>query len=124
MIAASLGGVTGRKAKQNTKLYIEKLGLEGFSKRLPNSLSGGQQQRATIARALIKDPEVLLLDEPTSGPDDLNTEVILAVLRKYISDERRVAIICTHDSRLNKIADEVLDFNRFLPVERHLEALV
>jgi ABC-type lipoprotein export system ATPase subunit len=124
MIAASLGGMTGQKAKLNAKRYIEKLGLEGFSKRLPGSLSGGQQQRASIARALIKDPQVLLLDEPTSGLDDLNTEVILTVLRQYISDGQRVAIICTHDSRLNKIADDILDFNRFLPVERHLEALV
>ncbi len=124
MIAASLGGVTGKKARENAEEYISKLGLEGFSKRLPTSLSGGQQQRATIARALIKDPEVLLLDEPTSGLDDMNTEVISRALREYVSVGGRVAIICTHDSRLDKIADEVLDFNRFLPVERHLEALV
>ena len=87
-------------------------------------MSGGQQQRATIARALIKNPSTLLLDEPTSGLDDLNTQVIAQVLREYISGENRVAIICTHDQRLDTIADEILDFNRFLPLERHLEALV
>lgn len=124
LIAAALGGVTGKKARENLNFYQEKLGLEEFSKRLPTSLSGGQQQRATIARALIKEPAVLLLDEPTSGLDDLNTEVIMNVLKEYVAEGERVAIICTHDSRLDKIADEVLDFNRFLPVERHLEALV
>jgi len=124
MIAASLGGVTGGRARDNVRFYTEKLGLTEYRKRLPTSLSGGQQQRATIARALIKDPSVLLLDEPTSGLDDMNTEVILRVLKNYIGEGGRTAIICTHDSRLDKIADDVLDFNRFLPVERHLEALV
>jgi ABC-type lipoprotein export system ATPase subunit len=100
------------------------LGLEGFTHRLPQTMSGGQQQRATIARALIKEPQVLLLDEPTSGLDDLNTEVIIKVLGDFVSEARRVAIICTHDSRLDKIAHDILDFNRFLPLEGHLEALV
>lgn len=124
IIAAALGGVTGKRARHNCSTYMERLGLEGFAKRLPTSMSGGQQQRATIARALIKDPSILLLDEPTSGLDDLNTEVISTALKEFVGEGGRTAVICTHDSRLDKIADEVMDFNRFLPVERHLEALV
>ena len=124
LIAAALGGTSGKMAKQRAAFYIEKLGLQGFEKRNPPSLSGGQQQRATIARALIKEPSALLLDEPTSGLDDLNTKVISQVLREYVSKGDRLAIICTHDQRLDIIADEILDFNRFLPLERHLEALV
>lgn len=124
MIAAALGGTSGKEAKQRAQEYIQKLGLSGFEKRTPPSLSGGQQQRATIARALIKHPSTLLLDEPTSGLDDLNTKVIMQVLRDYVNVGNRVAIICTHDQRLDEIADEILDFNRFLPLERHLEALV
>ncbi len=123
-LAASLAGLSRKETKVRVSEYLAKLGLEGYEKRLPTSLSGGQQQRATIARALIKEPSVLLLDEPTSGLDDLNTELITKVLSDYISSGNRVAVICTHDSRLNGIADEILDFNQFLPVESHLVDLV
>ncbi len=123
-LAASLAGISRSIRNKNVDRYLNLLGLETFKKRLPKSMSGGQQQRATIARALIKEPKVLLLDEPTSGLDDLNTEVIKKVLQEFIKDDgNRVAIICTHDSRLDKIADDILDFNRFLPMEGHLEAL-
>ena len=123
-LAASLAGISRVRRVENIDNYLKRLGLEDFKKRLPKSMSGGQQQRATIARALIKEPKVLLLDEPTSGLDDLNTEIIIKVLEDFVNDGERVAIICTHDSRLDKIAHDIIDFNRFLPMEGHLEALV
>jgi len=123
-LAGALAGVSDAKRKANVSRFLEELGLADYNKRLPGTMSGGQQQRATIARALIKEPTVLLLDEPTSGLDDLNTEVIIKVLEKFLKEGERVAVICTHDQRLDIIADEILDFNKFLPVERHLETLV
>lgn len=122
-LAASLAGISRKIRNKNIDKYLTHLGLLDFKKRLPRSMSGGQQQRATIARALIKEPKVLLLDEPTSGLDDLNTEIIINVLKSFVNEGNRVAIICTHDSRLDKVADDILDFNRFLPMEGHLEAL-
>lgn len=123
-LAASLAGISTEKRDANAARFLKLLGLENFTQRLPKTMSGGQQQRATIARALIKEPRVLLLDEPTSGLDDLNTAIIIKVLRDFIAEGARVAIICTHDSRLDTLANDILDFNRFLPLEGHLETLV
>lgn len=122
-LAASLAGIRSGEIQKNSRRWLGLLGLEQFSDRLPQSLSGGQQQRAAIARALVKEPSVLLLDEPTSGLDDLNTRVITSALRQFVADDR-ICIVSSHDSRLESLADEILDFNRFLPLERHLEALV
>jgi ABC-type lipoprotein export system ATPase subunit len=121
-LAGSLAGLSSTDTRQRTEHWLKLLGLEEFGSRVPSMLSGGQQQRAAIARALIKEPSVLLLDEPTSGLDDLNAQVIARTLRQYMNGSR-ICVICSHDSRLHSIAHEVLDFNRFLPLERHLVAL-
>jgi ABC-type lipoprotein export system ATPase subunit len=121
-MAGSLAGLAHDDTMERTQRWLALLGLRQYADRRPSALSGGQQQRAAIARALIKEPTVLLLDEPTSGLDDLNTQVICNTLRQFVCGAR-VCVICTHDSRLDFIADEVLDFNRFLPLEGHLVAL-
>jgi ABC-type multidrug transport system ATPase subunit len=122
-LAGSLAGLSSSQISERAQKWLQLLGMEAFAERLPKSLSGGQQQRATIARALVKEPAVLLLDEPTSGLDDMNTRVISRALRDYVIGDR-ICIISSHDARLEPIAHDILDFNRFLPVERHLEALV
>jgi ABC-type lipoprotein export system ATPase subunit len=94
--------------------------LSGLKNKKPGNLSGGQQQRAAIARALIKQPRVLLLDEPTSGLDDANTKIIKQILETSLS-ENSICILSSHDQRLEEIADEIIDFNTRLPVERHLQ---
>jgi ABC-type lipoprotein export system ATPase subunit len=121
-MAGSLAGLPADELRRRSAQWLDALGLREFSRRRPMSLSGGQQQRAAIARALVKEPQVLLLDEPTSGLDDLNTQVISRALENYVTGPR-ICVICSHDARLDLIANEVLDFNRFLPLERHLIAL-
>jgi ABC-type lipoprotein export system ATPase subunit len=118
-LAVEMAGLDGSDVRH----WIELLGLASYAKAKPSRLSGGQQQRASIARALAKRPPILLLDEPTSGLDDLNTMVISKAVRSALAPDS-VCLIATHDKRLDPIADEILDFNTFLPVEAHLQALV
>jgi ABC-type lipoprotein export system ATPase subunit len=118
-ISAQLAGIKMTEARR----WIDILGLTELQNKTPRNLSGGQQQRAAIARAFAKAPSVILLDEPSSGLDDLNTKVISEALKNEMSDTTS-CIIATHDSRLDYIADEILDFNTFLPVEKHLEKVV
>ena len=121
-LAGELAGMGRRDLGDRIGYWVDKLGLAPVADRKAASLSGGQQQRAAIARALIKDAQVLLLDEPTSGLDDLNTRLIIQALKETVRREC-VCLICTHDHRLENLSHEVVDFNRFLPVERHLLAL-
>lgn len=121
-MAGSLAGLPAHVIRERTDYWLRTLGLGELGKRRPLSLSGGQQQRAAIARALVKEPQILLLDEPTSGLDDLNTQVICRALQNFVTGPR-ICVICSHDARLDPFAHEILDFNRFLPLERHLLAL-
>ncbi len=123
-LASSFSRVSRQARQAHLEQYTQQLGIEDLLKKKPSQLSGGQQQRATIARALIKHPSHLLLDEPTSGLDDLNTQVIIKVLKDYVAEHQATVVICTHDQRLDLIANEILDFNEFLPIDRHLQALV
>ena len=109
--------------RSEVRHWIDLLGLGKYAATKPAKLSGGQQQRAGIARALAKRPPILLLDEPTSGLDDLNAMVISKAVRGALAPGS-ICLIATHDKRLDPIADEILDFNTFLPVEEHLQALV
>ena len=121
-LVASLAGMSGSEARFRRDFLFDRLGLTALRRKKPSNLSGGQQQRAALARALMKNPPVLLLDEPTSGLDDTNTEVIKKILSGELSDEC-ICIISSHDHRLEEIADEIIDFNLRLPIERHFEEM-
>jgi ABC-type multidrug transport system ATPase subunit len=94
--------------------WLERLGLGGFLGQRVEKLSGGQKQRVAIARAMCKSPPLLLLDEPTSGLDDDNTRIILNATQRFAADTGGICVIASHDHRVNPIANELVDFHRFL----------
>jgi putative ABC transport system ATP-binding protein len=91
---------------------LDWVGLGDRSRHLPGELSGGQQQRAAIARALVKEPKVLLADEPTGNLDDDSTAIVLSLLRHLVDDEGVAVLAVSHDARLNRVADRLVRLDK------------
>lgn len=86
---------------------LEKVNLQSCAKQKVNELSGGEKQRLAIARAIVKKPKVLLLDEPTGNLDDTHTTQFMQYI-KQINHEGIMVIIITHDHRVIPASDIVL----------------
>ena len=94
----------GRRARRRAREVLRQLGIEPLARRPIRALSGGQQQRAFLARALISDPQLLLLDEPTSGVDIKTSHEILHELRE-LNAAGVTIVLTTHD--LNGVASHL-----------------
>ncbi|MBR1413661.1 MAG: ABC transporter ATP-binding protein [Bacilli bacterium] len=92
---------------KNSKDILKSVGLLKHADKFPQELSGGEQQRVSIARAIMKNPKVLLCDEPT-GALDSKTGIEVLKLLKQQSDEDTTVIIVTHNSLIAEIADRVI----------------
>jgi len=93
---------------EKASALLKTLGLEGTAQMQPRLLSGGMKQRASIARALIKDPPILLCDEPTSALDAESGQVVMETLKRIAIEENRVVIVVSHDARVFPFADRLI----------------
>ncbi|KLN60367.1 sugar ABC transporter substrate-binding protein [Kiloniella spongiae] len=109
----NVGGLKASEATERAEEGLALVGLAGYASRLPSELSGGQQQRVAVARALVLEPEVLLLDEPLSNLD--------AKLRRKVREEIRdlqqnlglTAVYVTHDQEeALAVSDRIIVMNR------------
>jgi len=87
---------------------LKQVGLADKSDRFPSELSGGEQQRIAIARAIVKNPSILLCDEPTGELDNETGKRILSVLRQINREETKTVVFVTHNSAIAKMADKVV----------------
>lgn len=89
----------------------EMLRLVGLDKRLdqfPNQISGGEQQRVSIARAVCKNPKILLCDEPTGALDSETGVVVLDLLHRMSTEYKKTVIVVTHNANIAEVADKVI----------------
>ncbi len=99
-----------RKVKKTVNEIIEKVGLSGLEKRKVNQLSGGQKQRIAIARALVKNPNLIIADEPTGNLDSEASKSIFNLFKELSKD--RLIIIVTHDEESAiEYADDIIRFD-------------
>ena len=94
----------------NPEEVIEKVGLKDRKNNFPSQLSGGEQQRIAIARAIAKNPKLLLCDEPTGALDYKTGKQILKLLQDMARKEDMTVIIITHNTALAPMADKVIHF--------------
>ena len=97
-----------KKDALNPEETLKLVGLGDRMNNFPSQLSGGEQQRVSIARALAKNPKIILCDEPTGALDYVTGKEILSLLAKASKEEGKTVIIVTHNSALTKMADHLL----------------
>ncbi|MGV2126618.1 ABC transporter ATP-binding protein [Agrobacterium vitis] len=102
-------GRVSAEERQRASELLRMVGLEGFASRLPDELSGGMQQRVGIARALLMDPDILLMDEPFSALDALTREVMGFDLLRIFTERPKTVVFITHSvNEAALLADRVL----------------
>lgn len=96
------------KQPLDTDEILKTLGLYEHRHKLPNQLSGGQQQRTSIGRAIIKNPDILLCDEPTGALDYTTSKEILKLLEDINKKYGNTIIMVTHNDAIKNMADRVI----------------
>lgn len=102
-------GTTHDEAEKKVDRMLEFVGLSHKKEQNALTLSSGETQRLGIARALVIEPEILFLDEPTASVDQKNTEIIERIITEMKKDARAIVVITTHDSaQAERLADFLL----------------
>ncbi len=97
---------TEKKAKE----LLETMQIADLEAVMPRELSGGELRRMAIARAMIRDPEVIFADEPTSDLDDKNTEIVFNILKK-IAESGKAVLVVSHEKCASSFADVMYRMN-------------
>ena len=101
-------GAKEKEIRKRVPYILQLVGLSQKARSMPNELSGGEQQRVSIARALAKNPKLLLCDEPTGALDYQTGKAILKLLQDTCRERGMTVIVITHNSALTPMADRVI----------------
>ncbi|MBQ4255920.1 MAG: ABC transporter ATP-binding protein, partial [Bacilli bacterium] len=97
-LGLTISGMSKKDREKLAREALDKVGLKGLYRKLPNQLSGGQCQRVAIARAIVNNPDIILADEPTGALDSVTSVQIMDILKEISLD--RLVIMVTHNPDL------------------------
>ena len=103
-----LQGVAKPERRTRVDEMLKRLGMSGYSHRMPSQLSGGQQQRAAIARAMVSNPSLILADEPTANLDSATAIELIEMMRELNQSTGMTFIFSTHDQKIMDRARRLL----------------
>jgi putative ABC transport system ATP-binding protein len=109
MVIPSISGKASREARARARQLLRELGVEKRAHHLPGELSGGERQRVAIGRALMNDPLLVLVDEPTSNLDSERGNEVVRSLAEEVKMRNKIGIMVTHDRRMLTHVDRVLE---------------
>lgn len=108
LLPAELAGENGRATVERARSLLDRVGLSERRDHYPVQLSGGEQQRVALARAFMRQPPLLLADEPTGNLDSANGRQVLELLLGLNRDERTTLVLVTHDRELADYASRII----------------
>jgi putative ABC transport system ATP-binding protein len=108
-VVGELAGRSRRETAARADRLLGELGLSARARNLGSQLSGGERQRVAIGRALMNEPELVLIDEPTSALDTKLGEAVMELLRAEITGRGIAAVIVTHDVRMTHYSDRTVE---------------
>ena len=108
---ASISGVDRGVIEDRATELLEELGLDDREKNLPEELSGGERQRVAIGRALVTDPDLILVDEPTASLDSERGAQVVEMLANEIRTRGKAGIMVTHDLRMVDFTDRSMNIS-------------
>lgn len=106
-IAARIGGVHDGDLEETARAALEQVDLAEQWDRYPGEVSGGEAQRASVARALVKSPAILLADEPTANLDHATARRVAERIQAHVREVQAAALVVTHDDVMAGVAHQV-----------------
>jgi putative ABC transport system ATP-binding protein len=108
-VSTLVKGISRKQAQGRADELLEELGLVNRAKNLPEQLSGGERQRVAIGRALMNDPDLVLVDEPTAALDTKLGRQVVELLAREVKQRGKTGIMVTHDLRMVEYTDRVFE---------------